>query len=132
MQFKEGDTVSVFEGTHEGVRADRSMQIHWEGGRIRHSEGYVEGTNPNPNPNSNPYPYPNLNPNTNPKCTLNFKVRNVMRAAKGKPSLVAERFMKKCRTFEVSPFSNEDRLNLRTVSEYTRKRLERKVDERHG
>ena len=26
MQFKEGDTVSVFEGTHEGVRADRSMQ----------------------------------------------------------------------------------------------------------
>ena len=55
-----------------------------------------------------------------------------MRAAKGKPSLVAERFMKKCRTFEVSPFSNEDRLNLRTVSEYTRKRLERKVDERHG
>jgi len=26
MQFKEGDTVSVFEGTHEGVRAHRSMQ----------------------------------------------------------------------------------------------------------
>jgi hypothetical protein len=40
--------------------------------------------------------------------------------------------MQKCRTFEVSPFSNEDRLNLRTVSEYTRKRLERKEDERHG
>ncbi len=56
----------------------------------------------------------------------------MMRAAKVKPSLVAERFMQKCRTFEVSPFSNEDRLNLRTVSEYTRKRLERKVDERHG
>jgi hypothetical protein len=55
-----------------------------------------------------------------------------MRAAKSKPSLVAERFMKKCRTFEVSPFSNEDRLDLRTVSEYTRKRLDRKVDERHG
>jgi hypothetical protein len=55
-----------------------------------------------------------------------------MRAAKGKPSLVAGRFMQKCRTFEISPFSNEDRLNLRTVSEYTRKRLERKVDERHG
>ncbi len=46
--------------------------------------------------------------------------------------MVAERFVQKCRTFEVSPFSNEDRLNLRTVSEYTRKRLERKVDERHG
>ena len=55
-----------------------------------------------------------------------------MRAAKGKPSLVEERFMQKCRTFEISPFSNEDRLNLRTVSEYTRKRLEKKVDERHG
>ncbi len=55
-----------------------------------------------------------------------------MRAAKGKPSLVTERFMQKCRAFEVSPFSNEDRLNLRTVSEYTRKRLERKVDEGHG
>ncbi len=40
--------------------------------------------------------------------------------------------MQKCRTFEVSPFSNEDRLTLRTVSEYTRKMLERKVDERHG
>ena len=26
MQFKEGDIVSVFEGTHEGVRAHRSMQ----------------------------------------------------------------------------------------------------------
>ncbi len=26
MQFKEGNTVSVFEGTHEGVRADKSMQ----------------------------------------------------------------------------------------------------------
>jgi hypothetical protein len=55
-----------------------------------------------------------------------------MRAAKGKPSLVEERFMQKCRAFEISPFSNEDRLNLRTVSEYTRKRLEKKVDERHG
>ena len=55
-----------------------------------------------------------------------------MRAAKGKPSLVEERFMQKCRTFEISTFSNEDRLNLRTVSEYTRKRLEKKVDERHG
>jgi chromosome segregation ATPase len=55
-----------------------------------------------------------------------------MRAAKGKTSLVAKRFMQKCRTFDVSPFSNEDRLNLRTISEYTRKRLERKVDERHG
>ncbi len=59
-----------------------------------------------------------------------------MRAAKGKPSwaqpsLVAEKSMQKCGTFEVSPFSNEDRLNLRTISEYTRKRLERKVDERH-
>ena len=26
QQFKEGDAVSVFEGTHEGVRAHRSMQ----------------------------------------------------------------------------------------------------------
>ncbi len=40
--------------------------------------------------------------------------------------------MQLCRTFEISPFANEDRLNLRTVGEYTRRRrLLRNADEKH-
>jgi hypothetical protein len=35
------------------------------------------------------------------------------------------------RAFEISPFANEDRLNLRTVGEYTRRRLLRNADEKH-
>ncbi len=36
-----------------------------------------------------------------------------------------------CRTFEISPFANEDRLNLRTVGKYSRRRLLRNADEKH-
>jgi hypothetical protein len=53
-----------------------------------------------------------------------------MMSQKGKPILVDGRFMQLCRTFEISPFANEDRLNLRTVGEYTRRRLLRNADEK--
>ena len=41
-------------------------------------------------------------------------------------------FMQVTRTFEISPFQNEGRINLRTVGEDARRRLRRKVDDLHN
>jgi hypothetical protein len=46
--------------------------------------------------------------------------------------MVDGRFMQVTRTFEISPFQNEGRINLRTVGEDTRRRLRRKVDDLHN
>jgi hypothetical protein len=44
-----------------------------------------------------------------------------MMAKRGQPYLVDGTFMQVCRAFEITPFSNEDWLNLRTVGEHTRR-----------
>ena len=46
--------------------------------------------------------------------------------------MVDGRFMQVTRTFEISPFQNEGRMNLRTVGEDVRRRLRRKVDDLHN
>ena len=46
--------------------------------------------------------------------------------------MVDGRFMQVTRTFEISPFQNEGRINLRTVGEDVRRRLRRKVDDLHN
>ncbi len=46
--------------------------------------------------------------------------------------MVDGRFMQITRTFKISPFQNEGRINLRTVGEDTRARLRRKVDDIHN
>ena len=46
--------------------------------------------------------------------------------------MVDGRFMQVTRTFEISPFQNEGRINLRTVGEDARRRLRRKVDDLHN
>jgi hypothetical protein len=46
--------------------------------------------------------------------------------------MVDGRFMQVTRTFEISPFQNEGRINLRTVGEDARGRLRRKVDDLHN
>ncbi len=43
--------------------------------------------------------------------------------------MVDSRFMQVTRTFEISPFQNEGRINLRTVGEDVRRRLRWKVDD---
>ena len=55
-----------------------------------------------------------------------------MLSKRGKPNKVDEAFMSRCNSFGISPFENETRLNLRTVSGRTRERLEKSADERHS
>ena len=55
-----------------------------------------------------------------------------MLAKRGDPSKVDEAFMSRCNSFGMSPFGNEQRVNLRTVSARTRERLAKKVEENHG
>ena len=55
-----------------------------------------------------------------------------MLSKRGDPSKVDEAFMSRCNSFGMSPFGNEQRLNLRTVSARTRERLAKKVEEKHG
>jgi hypothetical protein len=51
---------------------------------------------------------------------------------RGHPNKVDEAFMSRCNSFGMSPFGNEQRVNLRTVSARTRERLAKKVEEKHG
>lgn len=46
--------------------------------------------------------------------------------------MVDGRFMQVTRTFEISPFQNEGRMNLRTVGEDVRRRLRRQVEDLHN
>ena len=50
----------------------------------------------------------------------------------GEPNKVDAAFISPCNEFGLSPLMNERRVNLRTVTSSTRKRLEMKVEERHG
>jgi hypothetical protein len=147
-QFKDGDIVTVFEGTHHYVRGHRATKFI---GRVvgfdiekqlwkvltqnltltlpqAHTQIPTQTQTLTLAPTLTLTLTPNLNLNNN--TIINSKVRNAMMSQKGKPILVDGRFMQFCRTFEISPFANEDRLNLRTVGEYTRRRLLRNADEK--
>jgi hypothetical protein len=54
-----------------------------------------------------------------------------MMTKRGQPNKVDGAFMSRCNAFGISPFENETRMNLRTVTGGTRERLQKKADERH-
>ena len=59
-------------------------------------------------------------------------MRNATLCKRGAPSRVQARNMSKCAAWGISPFENERRLNLRTVSMRTKQHLAARADEMHN